>query len=516
MPDIPASFSGDYLEALRGFLANAGESALQRAYELGRRAIADGLGVLEMTRLHQAALESLITRGPQTGEEVRRIHAAADFLMEALTPFEATHRGFMEAFEQLRELNGTLEQRHAELQAINAEVKTRERQLAEAQRMAQMGSWEWEIQTGRVCWSEELYRIFHRAPQDFVATFESYLDCVHPEDRARTRRIVESAARELTHFSSEERIVRPDGEVRFLHSEGDVVRDQHGNALRMVGFCQDVTERRRVEQALRESKDHYFQLFQQARRMEENLRQLSSKVLCAQEEERSRISRELHDEVGQTLTAINLNLSEMRARLAGTNQGLAARLTDSQQLLEAAMEAVHRFARELRPAMLDDLGLQPALRSQVSRFAERTGVETRCRISPVVRNLDEERTIVIYRIVQESLNNILKHARASRVELDVRRQGQSVCVLIKDDGRGFRMEPAAGWRPTQRLGLLGMQERVRLVDGELTIESECGKGTLIRAIIPLKARSTPNHQSTPAADFDVWLPTESRPAHLTP
>jgi len=514
MTEVPARFSGDYLDALRGFLANEGEPALQRAYELGRKAIADGLGVLEMTRLHQAALESLIASGSQAGDGAGWIHAAAGFLMEALSPFEATHRGFMEAFEQLRELNGTLEQRNAELKAINAEIKTRERQLAEAQRMAQLGSWEWEMHDGRVSWSAELYRIFQREPSDFVATFESYLECVHPEDRARTRQVVESAVRELTHFSSEERIQRPDGEVRFLHSEGDVVKDRNGNALRMVGFCQDVTERRRVEQALRESKEHYFQLFQQARRMEENLRLLSSKVLTAQEEERARISRELHDEVGQTLTAINLNLSEMRVRLAGTNEVLTAKLKDSQQLLEASMEAVHRFARELRPAMLDDLGLQPVLRSKVSRFAERTGVKTRCRISPVVRSLDEERTIVIYRIVQESLNNIMKHAQASRVELDIRRQGQSVCVAIKDDGQGFCRESQAGLRPTQRLGLLGMQERVRLVDGELTIESECGKGTLIRAIIPLKARSAADRQSAAATDVVGSRSNEGQPTPI--
>lgn len=514
MPEVPARLSGDYLDALRGFLANEGEPALQRAYELGREAIADGVGVLEMTRLHQAALESLIASGSQAGDGVRLVHAATDFLMEALSSFEATHRGFMEAFEQLRELNGTLEQRNAELKAINAEIKTRERQLAEAQRMAQLGSWEWEIHTGRVRWSVELYRIFHREPADFVATFESYLECVHPEDRARTRQVVESAARELTCFSLEERILRPDGEVRFLHSEGEVVKDQNGNALRMVGFCQDVTERRRVEQALRESKEHYFQLFQQARRMEENLRLLSSKVLGAQEEERARISRELHDEVGQTLTAVNMNLSELRARLAGSNEVLAARLKDSQQLLAALMETVHRFARELRPAMLDDLGLQPALRSQVSRFSERTGIETRCRISPIVGNLDEQRTIVIYRIVQESLNNILKHAQASRVELDIRRQGRSVCVVIKDDGCGFRLESQAGLQPTQRLGLLGMKERVRLVDGELTIESESGKGTLIRAIIPLKARS--DSPGAAAPDFAVSHSTECQQTPIMP
>jgi signal transduction histidine kinase len=259
----------------------------------------------------------------------------------------------------------------------------------------------------------------------------------------------------------------------------------------MVGFCQDVTEQHLTEEALRESKEHYYQLFQQAREMEENLRRLSSRILRAQEEERTRISRELHDEVGQTLTAINMNLTELRARLTNGDPGLLARLGDSQQLLESSMETVHRFARELRPAMLDDLGLSPAIRSQLNCFSRRTGVETRCRISPIVAKLDPDRNTVIYRIVQESLNNIAKHAQAGRVEIDIRRQGQSVCVQVRDDGRGF----SAGSLPgaSQRLGLLGMQERVKLVAGELTIASEPGRGTTVRALIPLKAApSIPN------------------------
>lgn len=481
------TLASDYVEAMTSFLADKAEPALQCGYELGRRAIASGLGLLDVTKVHQQALRALIGTVTSPRKSKDLIQSAGLFLMEVLSPFEATHRGFREAYDQLKALNATLENRNAELNAINDGIKTRERQLADAQRLAQLGSWEWDALSDQVTMSSELFRIHGIGSEESSSiTMEAYLNFVHPDDRDRRRECMARAAP----FAVEERIVRPDGKVRILLSEADIILDKSGKVVRMVGYSQDITERRQTELALRESKDHYFQLFQQARRMEEHLRQLSKKMLHVQEEERTRISRELHDEVGQTLTAINMNLTELRGRISDNSDALVRRLADSQQLLESSMENIHRFARELRPAMLDDLGLIPALQSYAKTFAGRTGINLRCQISSSIGKLDDMRNTVIYRIVQECFNNIAKHARAQNVRLSISRQQRMIVLQVKDDGRGFPVQQATGSRRAKRLGLLGMLERSKLVGGDLTVNSGNGKGTTVRATIPLKRVST--------------------------
>jgi len=204
----------------------------------------------------------------------------------------------------------------------------------------------------------------------------------------------------------------------------------------------------------------------------------------AQEEERKKISRELHDEVGQSLTAINVTLATMRNNGAG-NTASSQKLAETQTLLQETMETVHRFARDLRPAMLDELGLLPALRSYLKTFASRTGLHVRFCGNPIAEQLADDQKIVFYRIVQESLNNVSKHARASQVEVSISKSKEGVCMEVTDDGRSFKAGPINSAKSNGRLGLLGMQERVRLVNGQFTVRPQPGKGTTVRVVIPL-------------------------------
>lgn len=260
----------------------------------------------------------------------------------------------------------------------------------------------------------------------------------------------------------------------------------------------EIAERLRAEAALRESEEHYRQLFTEAQAMQESLRELSTRILHVQEQERTRISRELHDEVGQALTAINVNLA-MLVRKAVSDPVLFQNKTlETQGLVEQTMATVHRFAHELRPAMLDDLGLLPALRTYVNSFAERNSIQVRFRSSAEAERLDGERKTVIYRVAQESLTNIAKHAQATKVEVSIRKLKGCVCVKVEDNGRAFDINAANG---KKRLGLLGMQERVRLVSGRFAVESAPGKGTIVRVEIPFQpvdiARPT-NHTASAA------------------
>jgi signal transduction histidine kinase len=364
-----------YAAVLRKFLAREHEALLEQAYELGRMAIARGLGVLEMVRVHQQSLQALPPAPDGKRQESRTSKAAVAFFLEALSPFEATHRGFRETNVKLQQLIAALEKRNFDLAVIN-------RQLA--------------------------------------------------------------------------------GEIR---------------------------ERRRTERALRKSEEHFRELFNEARRMEENLRSLSNQILHAQEEERKRISRELHDEVGQALTAVSVTLATLKNGRDVEVPMIGRKLADAQQLLQESMQAVHGFARELRPTILDELGLLPALRSCLKAFADRTGLAVRFRANPIAEQLNGEQKTVLFRVAQESLTNVAKHAEASCVDVVIRKVGNNIRMDVADNGKSFRETPHQRAKGARRLGLLGMQERMRLVNGTFTVKPDPGHGTLIRVLIPFESPS---------------------------
>ena len=210
-----------------------------------------------------------------------------------------------------------------------------------------------------------------------------------------------------------------------------------------------------------------------------------------QEEERKRISRELHDEVGQALTGISMNLESLKKNGARKSPTLTRKLADTQSLLQETMETVHRFARELRPAMLDELGLLPALRSYLKGFANRTGLRVHFRGNPLAESLEDDQKTVVFRVAQESLTNVGKHAHASQVEVTVCKLKDGICMEIADNGRSFRENAQNSGKARKRLGLLGMQERVRLVNGKFTVKPLLGKGTTIRVVIPFTSADAP-------------------------
>ena len=213
-------------------------------------------------------------------------------------------------------------------------------------------------------------------------------------------------------------------------------------------------------------------------RLEEERRASGSAVLRAQELERQRIAQDLHDEVNQALTAIKLRL---QATLYDAPPSLERELRETNDLVDRAMGELLHLARQLRPTMLDDHGLIPALRSQVQDFAERTGIRADFRRHGDVPDLSEEQQLVIYRVTQESLSNIAQHAGASTVSVVLSFTGRTL-LRIRDDGRGFDARPNGNGLPRGRpgsLGLSGMRERALLIGGQLNIYSRAGEGTTI-------------------------------------
>lgn len=219
------------------------------------------------------------------------------------------------------------------------------------------------------------------------------------------------------------------------------------------------------------------QLLAQARR-------LTRQILSAQEEERKQISRELHDEVAQILAGINVRLASLRERAAIGNQGLQQSIAKTQRLVKESVEVVHRYARELRPALLDDLGLIPALRSYIRDLPGRNGLRVQLTTFPEVETLDSSRRTVLFRVAQEALTNVARHARARSAQVRMRKLAAGVRLEIHDDGRSFAAAHALASSSVKRLGLLGMRERVEMMGGTFTISSVAGQGTTVRAEIP--------------------------------
>jgi signal transduction histidine kinase len=248
---------------------------------------------------------------------------------------------------------------------------------------------------------------------------------------------------------------------------------------------QEILQRKSVEESLRKSEHHYSELLGQSRHMQEQLRLLSRQLLSAQEEERKMISRELHDQIAQTLTGINIRLASLKTASMLNTRGLQKKISSTQRLVEKSVDIVHRFARDLRPTVLDDLGLIPALHSFMKNFARRTGVRSHLTAFAAVERLDTAKRTVLFRVAQEALNNVARHAHASRVEVNIQKLRGRVCMKIKDDGKSFNAERTLRANGGKRLGLLGMRERLEMVGGKFVVESSPGKGTTIQAQIPL-------------------------------
>ncbi len=251
--------------------------------------------------------------------------------------------------------------------------------------------------------------------------------------------------------------------------------ERHDAASFAAVLMHDITERKRAEESL-------ARLFDQVRAGREQLQTLSRKLMEVQEAERRAIARELHDEIGQDLTAIKINLQ-------AAQQVSAAQLPfmqDCVAIVEHTLQQVRNLSLELRPSMLDDLGLAPALRLYVNRTAQRSGLE-----AEFISVLPEQRLppmleTACFRVTQTALTNVVRHAHATRVLVRIERDGAAVCLTIRDDGVGFDVA-AARARAIQgaSLGLLSMEERVLLVGGQLEIESAIGHGTEVRARLTL-------------------------------
>lgn len=250
----------------------------------------------------------------------------------------------------------------------------------------------------------------------------------------------------------------------------------------------EVSRRQSAQRSLQLSDKTHRMLLKEARRMQQRLRHLSHQVLSAQEEERKEISRELHDEIVQTLTGINVQLATLKIESGVSKRSFSKHISYTQRLVEKSVDIVHQFARDLRPTLLDDLGLIPAMHAYMKGFKTRTGLHVAFSTFAGVERMSNDKRTVLYRVSQAALVNISQHAQATNVSVVIKELHNAVLMLIKDDGRSFDVHRVLDSRKNKRLGLIGMRERVEMVGGTFSVESTPGIGTTISATIPFKFR----------------------------
>ncbi|SAL17338.1 sensor kinase [Caballeronia udeis] len=345
-------------------------------------------------------------------------------------------------------------------------LRASEASLANAQRLARLGDWEWDTTAGVIHWSDEMYRILGLAPRLSRPTYRTFLAAVHRNDRPLVRRAVRALLAERRPYGLDCRVSGADGVVRIVQFQAEAMPGAETQPLKLVGTIQDITERKGIEHELLESR--------------EQLRELSAYMEAIREEERKRIAMEIHDELGQLLTALKMDVSLLKMRLAD-DSGAAKKADDMRELVEKTIWMVRNVASHLRPAALN-FGIVSALEWLVEDFGRRKGLSCQLWINGREPVLEDAHATAVFRIVQASLTNVARHAGASRVDVTLTSTGTALDLYVSDDGCGF--DPAAA-RKGYSYGLLGMSERARLIGGSLRIDSSPETGTVVSIHVPL-------------------------------
>jgi PAS domain S-box-containing protein len=473
--------------------------------------------------------------------------------------------------------------------------------LAEAQRIARLGNWERDLRNDRVRWSDQVYRMFGLAPQQVDMNYQIFLSFVHPADRELVGQVIQDALQAIQPYNLDYRIVLSDGSERVMHTQAEVVIDDAGRPVKLVGTMQDITERKRIEEQLRASEERFKAQYEgipmptytwqwvgddfvlidynreaevitkgvivnllgssmnemyrdgpdiradfwrclqekvtiqremsyrlrstgdlkefsvhyvfvppdlvmihteditERRRAEETIQQytrqlqaLSQRLIEVQEAEQRHLARELHDEIGQSLTGLKLiltpdeTLSVKKAR---------AKLDKALALVNELTSQVRQLSLELQPGILDDLGLLPALLRHFERYTAQTNIQIAFKHSGLERRFSSKTEITAYRLVQEALTNVARHAEVSQATVQLWADQEVLIVQVEDQGVGFDQE--TGFTSAASSGLFGMQERVNLIGGQLLIESAPGAGTRLVAELPLTSESKPQNSEDP-------------------
>jgi len=483
---------------------------------------------------------------------------------------------------------------------VEEQLRLNETQLEEAQQLAHIGSWNWDLQTRLATWSDELYRIFGLQPQEREIGLWT-MDLVHPEDRAMVMTTVENSITTKEPYSFYYRLIRPDGQKRIVYSCGRIITDDKGTPTKVLGTTQDVTEHKQTEDELRlayqrlsyhfentplavieldndlfikrwsrhaeeifgwkasealgknvydvdfpiiykedipavdkineqltkgvvnrnlslnrnytkDGKVIYCEWYNSVLRdkqgnvitilslvhnvterkeTEETLKQsydeirrLTEHLQNIREEERTHIAREIHDELGQQLTAIKMDVAWIDKKTPEETTDIKRKLKNIIGLLDGSNQSIRRILSELRPQILDDQGLLEAIEWLGRQFSENTGIAVKFTTPEKDIKVSEQIATSVFRICQEAFTNIIRYSHANNISISIKVIEENISLIIEDDGTGF--DPASV-QNKKSFGILGMKERVLSLNGKFELISSPGKGTKITVKLPYSA-----------------------------
>ena len=378
-----------------------------------------------------------------------------------------------------------------------AALRESEERLRLAFAGAQEGVWDWNLETGAVVYSPRWKEMLGYADDEIEPHISAWEHLLHPDDRPRADALHESLARGASVYEGEFRLRHRNGQYVHVLSRGYPVRREPGGpVVRVVGTHFDLTERKRVEESLlraqeeleRRVRERTAELAEaneslraemiERERAERGRTELLGRLLFAQEDERRRIAREMHDQFGELLTALARRIETLGDRTRGS-PAVSEQVDALAVLAQQIDRDVEHLVWELRPTALDDLGLRAALVNYVQTWSARVNIRAELHSSGLQEDrLPPDVETTFYRIAQEALTNVAKHSRAASVEVILERRPDHVLLVVEDDGVGFETDTADTTGP-RGFGLLGMQERAALVGATLAIESSAGRGTTV-------------------------------------
>src|ERR1700733_13229148 len=364
--------------------------------------------------------------------------------------------------------------------------------LSQAEQMTNSGSWEFNLKTGKTALSSHLLHVYGLASEaDWDR--DAFWERVHPEDRDRALGIVRSAIEECKPFEFTVRYRAPDGTFRVHSVRAVQSPGADGRTERSIGVMQDITKQTRVE---------------------EELRRLSQELLRARDDERRQVARTLHESAGQTLAALKMVLGRLRRELPRKIDRVHELLESSIELTNTAVKEVRTLSYLMHPSLLDETGLASALQWYAKGFAQRSGIEVSVEVPEDFGRHSQEIETTVFRIVQEALTNAHLHSGSRTAKIRLGYQDGKIRAEVQDHGRGIPAIGAGGDSPLPRgVGIAGMRERVKQLNGTLEIVSGPGQGTTIRAMLPL-AQSSPLVKNTSLEDSTDAGRKSRRASHL--
>jgi PAS domain S-box-containing protein len=348
-----------------------------------------------------------------------------------------------------------------EKSTVERNLRESEQRLRLAQRAARIGSFDVNMRTGVDVWQPETEALYGLPPGGFGGTLAAFENLIHPEDRERVIGLTQEMIRTGQDTDAEWRVVWPDGSVHWIAGRGRVLRDESGEPLRIIGVNMDVTERKLAEDALNN---------------------VGRRLIEAHEEERTWIARELHDDICQRIALLSVELEKGDLLAPDTVTGIHDHSGHLRQRLFDLGKDVQNLAHRLHSSKLEYLGLLAAAKSFCRELSEQRNVRIEFKHSNIPSGIPKEVSLCLFRVLQEATQNALKHSGTQDFSVELHGTQDGIRLTVSDSGIGFDLHDEMKHRG---LGLISMRERLRLVNGDLSIQSEPGRGTTILARVPL-------------------------------